>query len=121
MLGHKYGAEGICSEGTYQLKKLFPDTIVAWDTRLQWGGDGIQTSYDPRRDCIGAANLGRTLGLPSVHAVALYDCCQMSGEAAGQIEQVRKRRPLELKKWLGGAQIFEISQKIYKNSERNLH
>lgn len=78
-LSHKYGADAIMHEAKLQLNSVFPTDINSWDNRSD-RGDQMRTIYTPSKDCISAANLGRKLELTHIRVIALYDCCQLSGE-----------------------------------------
>lgn len=73
-MGHKYDIDEAYQEGLESLNIYAPTTIAALDESI---GHPLR-----RRDAnhaISVANLARTLELPRIHALALYDCvCRLS-------------------------------------------
>ena len=78
ILSQKYAAQAIHTEAMFQLQLVFPTTLEQWDARLDPPRVGaIHTIYDPKKDCISAAQTARKLDLPILISAALYDCCQL--------------------------------------------
>lgn len=73
LLGHKYEAERLYSEGTHQMARLYPMQL----SKLVEVRPGKNAMVVSKEDSISIVNTMRTLNLSYYYHMALYDCCQL--------------------------------------------